>query len=481
MKRAASPVRGALLIATAVVVSSCAAKTAYQAAPVVEAPAQFMENADWKPSQPLDAAIRGEWWEMFGDTGLNALEEKIDVSNDTLKIAAARFDGARAAIRGARSDLFPQVTFGPSVSRVDPSGHRPTSTSSVAYGDLVLPLDATWEADVWGRVRSNVNASRAAAQASAADVETVRLSLHAELAVDYFTLQALDREQRLLEQAVTGYERALDLTRNRFRGGIVSQADVDQAETQLESTRAQVVDVQVDRAQFQHAIAVLIGVSPSAFIVPASPLELEPPAIPVGVPSDLLERRPDIAAAERRMAQAGAEVGVAQAAFYPILTLGASAGFEASRFGNWLTAASNFWSVAPAALVTVFDGGRRHAISDQAKATFAETESSYRSSVLTAFREVEDQLSTLRLLEREADIQARASAAAERSLNQANNRYQGGVVTYLEVITAQTRALDNERAEVSILGRRMAASVQLLKALGGGWTVSSLPSVSSTK
>jgi len=465
---------GAVIVAL-LAASGCAAKTVYHQPPAVAAPPEFLESANWKPSQPLDGSLRGNWWEMFGDSGLNALEVRVDVSNETLKMAAARFDEARAAIRGARADLFPQVTVSPSISRVDPSGQRPTSPSSAPYGDFVLPIDATWEPDVWGRVRSNINASRAAAQATAADLENIRLSLHAELAIDYFTLQGLDREQRLLEQAVFGYERALEFATNRFRGGIVSAADVDQAETQLETTRAQVVDVQVDRAQFQHAIAVLVGQSPSSFVLPAAALEATPPDVPVGVPSDLLERRPDIAAAERRMAQAGANVGVTQAAFYPLLTLGASAGFEASSFGNWLAAASNFWSVAPAAIVTVFDGGRRRAASDEAKAAFVETEAAYRSSVLDAFREVEDQLSTLRLLEQEAEIQARASAAAERSLTQANNRYQGGVVTYLEVVTAQTRTLENERAEVSILSRRMAASVQLLKALGGGWTVASLP------
>jgi len=466
--------RGAAIMAL-LAAPGCAARTVYHEPPVVPAPAAFLESADWKPSQPLDASLRGNWWEMFGDQDLNALETRVDVSNETLKIAAARFDEARAAIRGARSELFPQVTVAPSIARVDPSGHRPASPSSAPYTDLVLPLDATWEADVWGRVRSGVNASRAAAQASAADLENIRLSLRAELATDYFTLKGLDREQRLLEEAVTAYERALELAQNRFRGGIVSAADVDQAETQLETTRAQAVDVQVDRAQFQHAIAVLVGQSPSSFVLSASPLETEPPAVPIGVPSDLLERRPDIASAERRMAQAGANVGVTQAAFYPLLTLGATAGFEASTFGAWLAGASNFWSVAPTLIATVFDGGRRHAVSDEAKAAFVESEAEYRLSVLSAFREVEDQLSALRLLEQEAEVQARASAAAERSLTQANNRYRGGVVTYLEVVAAQTRTLDNQRAEVSILSRRMAASVQLLKALGGGWTVASLP------
>jgi NodT family efflux transporter outer membrane factor (OMF) lipoprotein len=482
MRRAIALARQAIVLMTAATVSACAGRTIYTAPPVVPAPAEFRENANWKPSQPQDAVARGEWWETFGRPDLNALETQIDVSNETLKIAAARFAEARAAVRGARSQLYPQVTASPSISRANPSGNRPTTIASAGYGDFIVPFDATYEADVWGRVRSSVNASSAAAQATAADLEAVRLSLHAELAVDYFTLRAVDREARLLAQAVAGDERAFELTSNRFRGGIVSQADVDQAETQLESTRAQMVDVQVDRALFEHAIAVLVGVTPSSFTIAPEPLDQEPPAIPVGLPSELLERRPDIAAAERRMAEAGAEVGVTQAAFYPVLTLSGSVGFEAASFGRWLAGASNFWSVAPALLVNVFDAGRRKADFEQAKAAYTEVEASYRLSVLGAFREVEDQLATLRLLEDEASIQARATAAAERSLAQANNRYQGGVVTYLEVITAQSRALENERADVSILSRRMAASVQLLKALGGGWNVSQLPAdVSGTK
>jgi NodT family efflux transporter outer membrane factor (OMF) lipoprotein len=463
-------------IGALVFLAACAPKVHYQA-PVVEVSAEFKENPNWKAIQPQDAALRGTWWEIFGSAELNALEEQIDVSNQTLKVAAARFAEARAAVRGARSAYFPQVTASSSLT-----GTNPTNTARGAgtgYTDFLVGVDASYEIDAWGRIRETVNASRAAAQATAADLEFVRLSLHAELATDYFTLRGLDREQRLLEQAVAGYQRALELTQNRFRGGLVSQADVDQAETQLESTRAQVIDVQVDRASFEHAIAVLVGQAPSGFSLAAAPLDSTPPEIPYGVPSNILERRPDIAGAERRVAQAAAEVGVATAAFYPLLRLTAAAGFETTSFGNWLSVASNFWSIAPSAIVTIFDGGRRRAVSDQAKAAFTESEAAYRASVLSAFREVEDQLSALRLLAQEAEVQARASAAAERSLTQANNRYQGGVVTYLEVITAQTAALANERAEVSILTRRMSSSVLLLKALGGGWNVAALPVITS--
>jgi NodT family efflux transporter outer membrane factor (OMF) lipoprotein len=474
--RSAPGVRGRLGAAALLALAACAPKVHYQA-PAVDVPATFKENANWKPPQPQDEAVRGKWWEMFGSAELNALEEQVDVSNQSLKVAAARFAQARAAVRGARSALFPQVTASSAVTRVNPSDNA--RGTGDAYGDFIAGVDASYEIDAWGRIRQTVNASRAAAQASAADLEFVRLSLHAELATDYFLLHGLDREQRLLEQAVAAYERALELTQNRFRGGLVSQVDVDLAETQLEATRADVIDVQVDRAAFEHAIAVLVGQPPSGFAVPIAPLDSTPPGIPAGVPSNILERRPDIASAERRVAQAGAEVGVATAAFYPILTLSGAIGFESTSFGSWLAAASNFWSIAPSALVTIFDGGRRHAVSDEARAAYAESEASYRGSVLDAFREVEDQLSALRLLEQEADVQARATAAAERSLMQATNRYRGGVVTYLEVITAQAIALSNERAQVSILTRRMSASVLLLKALGGGWNVASLPQITN--
>ena len=356
-----------------------------------------------------------------------------------LKIAAARFGQARAALRGARSALYPQVTASPSIARVSPSGNRPTTAASDSYTDFIIPFDATYEADVWGRVRSSVDASHAAAQASVADLEAVRLSLHGELAADYFMLCGLDREARLLAEAATGDERALELTRNRFRGGIVSQADVDQAETELESTRAQMVDVQVNRALFEHAIAVLVGTTPSSFTVARAPLDAEPPPIPVGIPSELLERRPDIAGAERRMAQAGAEVGVTQAAFYPVLTLSGSFGFEAATFGRWLVGASNFWSVAPALLVPLFDAGRRKADFEQAKAVYVETEASYRLSVLE--RSMRWRINARCAFSNRRAIQARATAAAERCRPRPTTAIRRR--RHLpEVITAQSRALE---------------------------------------
>ncbi len=332
----------------------------------------------------------------------------------------------------------------------------------------------SYEADVWGRIRYAVEASRTNAQASQADLETARLSLHAELAIDYFGLRGIDREKQLLDSAVESYERALDLTQNRFRGGIASQADVALAETQLETTRAQAVDVEVERAALEHAIAVLVGRPATDFLLAAAESATQPPAVPVTVPSALLERRPDIAAAERRVASASAQVGMTTAALYPIISLSGVIGFESSSFGSWLAAASNFWSIGPTALINVFDAGKRRSAVDQARANFDEASAVYRASVLEAFREVEDQLAALRVLDEEAAIQQRAVDAAERSLAQANLRYRGGLASYLEVTVAQAVALNNERTAVDILTRRLNASVLLLKGIGGGWQASTL-------
>jgi NodT family efflux transporter outer membrane factor (OMF) lipoprotein len=461
--------RHAMLAALALACGACAPHGGYVIPAAATAPA-FKENADWRPAQPADALVRGPWWEVFGDPELNALEARIAVSNETIKGALAQLQAARAAVRAARSPLFPEVSAAPAVARAQQSGNRATSPFHAAYSDFLLPVDVSYEADVWGRIRGSIGVARSAAQAAAADLETAALGLHAELAIDYFALRGLDRERALLDSTVEAYARALELTQNRFRGGIVSRADVALAETQLESTRALAADVGVGRATIEHAMATLVGQPASAFSITVSPLAASPPDVPAGMPSDLLERRPDIAAAERRVAAANAQVGVATAALYPILTLSGAAGFEASSFGSWLAAASNFWSVAPAALVTVFDAGGRRAASDQARAVFAESTATYRETVLSAFQEVEDQLATLKILEDEAAIQANAVAASERSLDLATNRYRGGVVSYLEVTTAQSAALANQQAAVNVLIRRMEATVRLIKALGGGWS-----------
>lgn len=448
--------------------TGCVKRVPYEK-PATETVPAFKENENWKVAAPADAAFKGKWWEAFGDQDLNALEEQIDVSNQTLKAAEAQLQFARAALRGARANFGPQVSLAPSISRSRQSGNRAASTFHDAYGDFLLPADVSYEADVWGRIRETVNLSRATAEAVAADVQSASLSLHAELAVDYFTLRGLDRERQLLDDTVAAYERALELTTNRFAGGIASAADVALARTQLESTRGQAVDVGVARAALEHAVAALTGRPAAAFSLTVLPLSSTPPAVPATLPSDLLERRPDIAGSERRVAVADAQVGLAATAFYPILTLSGAVGFEASSFGNWLAAASNFWSVAPSLLVNVFDSGRRRAVSDQAKAEYAQTTAEYRENVLSAFREVEDQLAALRILEEEARVQDGAVTAAERSLELANSRYRGGIASYLEVTTAQSAALTNQRTSVAILVRRMNATVLLIKALGGAF------------
>ena len=329
--------------------------------------------------------------------------------------------------------------------------------------------------DAWGRVHRSIAAAREETQASAGDLETIRLSLHAELAIDYFELRSLDAQKRLLDETLVAYQRALDLTQNRFDGGLSSRAEVAQARTQLETTRAQDIGVGVDRATHEHAIAVLMGRTPESLQLPVDPLNSTPPVIPVGIPSQLLERRPDIAAAERRAAEANEQIGIARAAFFPNLLITATGGFEGSTPANWLTWPSRFWAVGPTMLETIFDAGRRRATSDSAVASYDETVANYRQSALTGFQQVEDNLATLRVLEQQAKAQRVAVEAAQQSLDLSLNRYKGGLVTYLEVIVAQSIALQNESTEVDILRRRMDASVLLIKALGGGWDVTKLP------
>jgi NodT family efflux transporter outer membrane factor (OMF) lipoprotein len=458
--------------------SACAAKATYTP-PVMQPVPAFKENANWKPAQPRDADARDAWWEIFNDPVLNALESRVDISNQTLKTAEAQFTQARAFLRGARANLYPQVSAGPSITTDRQSGNRAFSAFHDIYGDYVLPGAVSYEADVWGRLHGIVEANRTVAQATAADLETARLSLHAELALDYFTARGLDRDQQLLDSAVQAYEQALELTQNRFRGGLTSAADVALAETQLETTRAQAVDVGVQRAALEHAVAALVGEPASTYTLPTSPLLAVPPDVPIGVPSDLLERRSDVAAAERRVASANAQVGVTTAAFYPLVTLSGALGFESSSLGSWLAGASSFWTAGPAALINVFDAGRRRSANEQAVAGQEAATAVYRQALLEAFREVEDELAALRVLDEESAIQDRAVAAAERSLTLATNRYRGGVASYLEVITAQSAALTNERAAVSILIRRMDATVMLLKGLGGNWKAGTLPALSA--
>ena len=464
----------------ALLFSGCTVGPRY-AKPTTPAPPAYKEiPPDWKTAQPSDQIAKGKWWEIFQDPQLNALEEQINVSNENLKAAEARFQQARALVRFNRAAYYPTVAAGASVAREHLSSHRPLVPSSTQTNgtDLVFPaLDVSYEADVFGRVRHTVEAARANAQASAADLEAVRLSLHAELAFDYFEMRTLDAEEQLLLSNVTSFEKALELTQSRYNGGVASAVDVAQAQTQLENTRTQAMDVMVLRSQTEHAIATLLGHPAPTFTSPAAAWNAPPPDIPPGLPSELLERRPDIAAAERRVAAANAQVGVARAAYFPIFTLTGSGGFESTAITTLIQGPSGFLTAGAAAAVTAFDGGRRRAVSDQARAAYDESVANYRQTVLTAFQEVEDNLAVLRILDDEARAQQAAVTAAEHSLDLSTNRYKGGVVSYLEVTTAQSTALADERAAVDILRRRMTASVSLIKALGGGWNSANLPIV----
>jgi len=463
-------------LASLLLIAGCSVGPKYRR-PTAEVPATYKEVGDWKPAQPNDQTFSGNWWEMFQDPQLNALESEVNVSNQNLKAAAAQYTQARAQLRYQRADFFPTINAGASATRNRISNHRPASTvtSGITYNDFQIPFELSYQIDVWGRVRRTVEAYRDEAQASAADLAAVNLSMHAQLALYYFQARVLDAEEQLLNSTVTQYEHALELIKSRYAGGIASDVEVQQAETQLETTRAQAIDVGVARAQYEHAVAVLIGKPPASFSLAPIPLTMPPPAIPVGLPSELLERRPDIAAAERQMAAANAQIGVAKAAYYPNISLGAAGGFESSAITTLLSGPSVLWSAGPSALFTVFDVGRRRAASDQAVAAYDQSVANYRQTVLTGFQQVEDNVAALRILENEAQVQDKAVVAAQKYLELANTRYKGGVTSYLEVTTAQTAALSDEVTAVNILGRRMVNAVTLVQALGGGWNSTEIP------
>jgi len=445
--------------------------------PVAQVPAAYKELKGWKPAQPNDQNLGGTWWTMFQDPQLDALESQVKASNQNLKAAEAQYRQARAVLAYNRADYYPTATVNPSVTRTRISGNSPTDSilRGTAYNDFVLPFDLSYQADVWGRVRRTVESSREQAQASAADLATINLSLHADLAIDYFQARSLDAEEQLLESTVKQYEQALELNQNRYRGGVVSEVDVEQAKTQLQTTRAAEIDVGVLRAQYEHAVAILIGKPPAEFGLPPLPLTAPPPHVPVSVPSELLERRPDIAAAERRVASANAQIGVARSAYFPLINLGAAGGFESGSFTTLINGPSGLWSVGASVMETVFDVGRRRSLTDQARAAYDFQVAAYRENVLSGFQQVEDNLAAVRILEKEAKVQDEAVVAAQRSLDLSVIRYEGGVTSYLEVITAQSAALSDEITAVNILGRRMANTVLLIQALGGGWDRSDLP------
>jgi NodT family efflux transporter outer membrane factor (OMF) lipoprotein len=446
-------------------------------------PDSFKESGQWKKGEPLAESLRGPWWEIFGDPRLNDLEKQVTAGNFNLKAAEARFFQARTMVKYNRASLFPTVSVAPSIAtlRDSPKGpYFPEGSTSIAYtGEFLLPFDVSYELDLWGRIRRTVAAAGEEAQATDADFQSLSLSLHAELATDYFELRSADAQIHLLDTTVRAYSELLELTTQLFRGGAAPETDVVQAQTQLDTARVQYTDVFVSRAQFEHAIATLIGKPPAEFGLPLSPLNLAPPVIPVGVPSQLLERRPDIAANERRVAEANEQIGIARAAYYPTLTLSAVFGLEGHNIMSWLTWPSRFWAAGPTMAETLFDAGRRRATSDAARASYDATVANYRQTVLGAFQEVEDNLSSLRVLEKEAQQQKDAVDESRREVELFTYRYKGGVDPYLQVVIAQTVELLNERNAIDILRRRMDASVLLVKGLGGGWDASKLPPIRS--
>jgi NodT family efflux transporter outer membrane factor (OMF) lipoprotein len=443
-------------------------------------PASFAANDGWKPGQPSDAELKDDWWTLFHDAQLNELEAKVDSANQTLKAAEANFRAARAQIGFARSNEAPTIGVESSISTVRDSANQPYPNSIVnnGEGNFALPVDLNYEIDLWGLVRRGVTSAREQAQASSADLESVRLSLHAELAMDYFGLRWGAAQTRLLEGTVKAYQEAVQLTNDRFEGGAAPQSDVAQAKTQLDQARVQLTDIEVRRTQYEHAIAVLVGKPPAELTLSPLPLNQDSqvmPDIPGVMPAALLERRPDIAGDERRMASANEQIGIAQAAFYPTLSLSGIAGFQGASAANWFNWPSRFWAVGPALSQTLFDAGRRRATKNITVAQYDATVANYRQTVLTAFQQVEDNLAALRVLENEAQQRREATGSAEESLDLFRTRYEGGVDTYLQVVTWQTAALNDQRNDIDILQRRLDVSVLLIKALGGGWDVTKLP------
>ncbi len=460
----------AALGAALILLAGCMVGPDYKRPPAPVA-AAFKEAGDWKPAQPNDAVIRGKWWEIFGDAKLNSLEEQVNISNENVHIAEATLRQAEAVVEQYRAGLWP--TLGISATATRSRAPNVTggagSTNNTPVNVYNLPLTATWAPDLWGSVRRNIEGNLANAQASAANLANARLLAQAQLATNYFQLRVLDEQRALLDKTVAAYQKSLDLTRNRYNGGVAARVDVVQAETQLKSTQAQAINNGVQRAQYEHAIAMLLGKPPADFAIEREKLAVAIPAIPPGLPSQLLERRPDIAGAERKMAAANAQIGVAAAAYFPSLTLSASDGYRNNFWPDWLTAPSRFWSLGPALAETLFDGGLRSAVKQQAVAGYDINVATYRQTVLTAFQQVEDNLSALRILEEQNRAQDDAVKAARESTELTINQYKGGTVSYLNVVTVQATQLSNESTAVSILGQRLVAAVTLVQALGGGW------------
>jgi NodT family efflux transporter outer membrane factor (OMF) lipoprotein len=468
-------------LAVLVVLGGCSVGPPYHR-PATDAPqaykeltqAQFKDTDGWKVAAPQDDRIRGKWWELFGDAQLNALEEQVNGANQTVAVAYASFMQARALVKEAQAQYWPTLTVGAGVTRgrSPATGALPASTSN----DFSLPFDASWTPDLWGKVRNLVKGNIAAAQSSAADLANAQLTAQAELAVDYFELRSQDALIALTNDTVTAYTESLEVTRAQYETGIGSDEAVIQAQVQLQTTQVQATNLAIARAQYQHAMAVLVGQSASTFAVPVAQTTVQPPAVPFGVPSQLLERRPDVAADERLMAQANAQIGVADAAYFPTLTLSATAGFESASSATWLTWPSRFWSVGPSLSETIFDGGLRSATVAQYRAAYDQSVATYRQTVLTAFQQVEDNLASLRILSQEIAQQDLAVTLSQRYVTIATDRYKLGLDPYLDVITAQTSLFSNQQAAVTLRLQQLTASVQLIEAVGGGWDSSQLPS-----
>jgi len=436
--------------------------------PSVTIPPAFKEAKYWKEATPRDDRIAAEWWKVFNDPFLNALEERVAVSNQSLAQAEAQFRQAQALVQAARANFFPKVAGGAAAGRSNPG--TGSSAGQQTITQYSLSGNASWEVDLWGRVRRQVESSEAIAQASAADLQAVRLSMQSELAQNYVQLKTLDTQKKIYDDTVAAYRKALELTKNRYAAGVAAKADVVQAETQLKSTEAQAIDIGTQRAQLEHAIAVLVGVAPSEISIPTTPVTPALPQTPVAVPSVLLERRPDVASAERRVAAANAQIGVAKAGYFPALSLSASTGYQSASLADLFLSPNFFWALGPAVVSqTIFDAGAVRAQTEQARAAYDATVAVYRQTVLTSFQQVEDSLVALRVLGEEARVQDEAVRSARESVLLTTNQYKAGIVSYLNVITAQTIAFTNERAALGIQGQRLTAAVLLIKALGGGW------------
>jgi NodT family efflux transporter outer membrane factor (OMF) lipoprotein len=462
------------LLALSLALSACAIGPDYQR-PQLQTPAQFKQIEGWTQAKPGDVLERGSWWQLYGDAELNALVERLNISNQNLAASEAQYRQARALVRGARAAFYPSLSSSAGATRSSQasgsnnnSGSTTTSTGDISK-NYELGLNAAWELDIWGKLRRSLESSRAGFEASAADLAALKLSLQAELVQNYLQLRVLDDQQRLLDATVAAYARSLKLTENQYNAGIVPKSDVSQALTQLKSTQAQAIDLKWQRAQLEHAIAVLIGVPPSELSIAVREQLPALPEIPVALPSQLLERRPDVAAAERRVIAANAEIGVAEAAWYPDLTISASGGYRGSSFADWIDLPNRFWSLGPQLALTLLDGGARSAELERSEAAYDQTVAQYRQSVLASFREVEDYLVQLRVLQQEAVIQQEALDAARESLRLIENQYRAGTVDFNSVVNVQATALSNERTNLSLLGSRLTASVQLIAALGGGW------------